>query len=126
VLALDVDPAYEHGVLADTGVVRVDGTEVKAHELAYLAPGSGRLTLEAGDDGARLLLLGGPPFAEPIVMWWNFVGRSHDEIEAYRAEWQADVIARGSPSGRFGTIEDAPAGPLPAPVLPNVRLRPRD
>jgi quercetin 2,3-dioxygenase len=124
VLELDVDAAYEHGVLADTGVVRVDGAEVKAHELAYLVPGSGRLTLEAGDDGARLLLLGGPPFGEPIVMWWNFVGRSHEEVVAFRDAWQAQ-LADGYDDGRFGIPVGNELPAIPAPPLPNARLKER-
>jgi len=123
-LELDVDAAYEHGVLADTGVVRADGAEVKAHELAYLAPGSGRLTLEAGDDGARLLLLGGPPFGEPIVMWWNFVGRTHEEVVAFRDAWQAQLAA-GYDDGRFGIPVGNDLPPIPAPPLPNARLKER-
>jgi redox-sensitive bicupin YhaK (pirin superfamily) len=123
-LELDVDTAYEHGVLADTGVVRVDRAEVKAHELAYLAPGSGGLTLEAGDDGARLLLLGGPPFGEPIVMWWNFVGRSHDEVVAFRDAWQAQLAA-GYDDGRFGIPVGNRLPAIPAPPLPNARLKER-
>ena len=39
----------------------------------------------------RALLLGGPPFGESIVMWWNFVGRTHEEVAAFREEWQAQV-----------------------------------
>ncbi|GAB3252952.1 pirin family protein [Nocardioides dilutus] len=123
-LEVDVDTSYEHGVLADTGVVRADGAEVKAHELAYLAPGSARLTLEAGDDGARLLLLGGPPFGEPIVMWWNFVGRTHEEVVAHRDAWQAQLAA-GYADGRFGIPVGNEMPPIPAPPLPNARLKER-
>jgi redox-sensitive bicupin YhaK (pirin superfamily) len=123
-LGLDVDAAYEHGVLTDTGVVRADGAEVKEHELAYLAPGSGRLTLEAGDDGARLLLLGGPPFGEPIVMWWNFVGRTHEDVVAYRDAWQSQLAA-GYDDGRFGIPVGNQLPPIPAPPLPNARLKER-
>jgi redox-sensitive bicupin YhaK (pirin superfamily) len=123
-LELDVDATYEHGVLADTGVVRAAGAEVKEHELAYLAPGSGRLTLEAGDDGARLLLLGGPPFSEPIVMWWNFVGRTHEEVVGYRDAWQTQLAA-GYDDGRFGIPVGNELPPIPAPPLPNARLKER-
>jgi hypothetical protein len=68
-------------------------------------------------------------------MWWNFIGRSHDEIAAYRQEWQeqitagagtGDVVADGREvaEGRFGTVDlDLP--PIPAPVLPHVRLKER-
>jgi hypothetical protein len=60
------------------------------------------------------------------VMWWNFVGRSHDEVVAFRQQWQAEVIAGADPAGRFGTVDGYPGPALPAPELPNVRLRPRD
>ena len=50
-LDLDVDPAHEHGVLVDTGVVSVQGTEVKEHALGYVAPGTGSLRLEAHGPG---------------------------------------------------------------------------
>ncbi|HOA28197.1 MAG TPA: hypothetical protein PKG51_11860, partial [Arachnia sp.] len=55
-----------------------------------------------------------------IVMWWNFVGRSHDEILAYRQGWEAGTIRFGSVKGYAG-----PVARIPAPPLPAVRLRPR-
>ncbi len=61
-LTLDVDPAFEHGVLVDTGVLGVAGQETKQNELTYLPPGSAALTLTAYDAPVRLLLLGGEPF----------------------------------------------------------------
>jgi hypothetical protein len=66
------------------------------------------------------MLLGGEPFEEPLVMWWNFVGRSHDEIVELRQQWQAE-------SDRFGRVEGYDGFPkhLPAPPLPNARIRPR-
>jgi redox-sensitive bicupin YhaK (pirin superfamily) len=128
--SLDVDPAFEHGVLVDTGGVHVGGegvtpAGVAAAELAYLAPGPARLDLtNDADVPARLVLLGGTPFGEQIVMWWNFVGRTHDEIVAFRADWEDD------PEGRFGHVtgyvgRDGGTARLHAPVLPNARLRPR-
>jgi redox-sensitive bicupin YhaK (pirin superfamily) len=121
---LDVDPAFEHGVLVDAGELRVEDATVPPSHLAYLAPG--RETIElAADTDARLLLLGGEPFPDHIVMWWNFIGRDHDEIVAFRDQWQADVIHGGNPHGRFGTV-DGGLTPLPAPELPNVRLKPRE
>lgn len=38
--------------------------------------------------GSRLLLIGGEPFGEDVLMWWNFVGRSHQEIADARADWE--------------------------------------
>ena len=119
-----VDPAFEHGVLLDTGSVTVDGATVPVSHLAYLAPGSATIRLESGPDATRLILLGGEPLGEQIIMWWNFIARSHEEIVEFRDEWQREVIGHGSSVGRFGhTDYDGPA--LPAPELPTVRLKPR-
>ena len=59
-------------------------------------------------------------------MWWNFVGRSHDEVVAFREQWQAEVIDGASSRGRFGALDGYDGSALPAPALPNVRLRPRE
>jgi quercetin 2,3-dioxygenase len=129
-LTLDVDPGFEHGVLVDTGAVRVGAArtapaDVAAAELAYVAPGPTGLELTNPTDApTRVLLLGGTPFGEQIVMWWNFVGRTHDEIVAFRAAWEDD------PEGRYGHVEgyvgqDGGTARLHAPALPNARIRPR-
>jgi len=118
---LDVDPTFEHGVLVDVGPVVLDGTELARAELGYVAPGPRRLRLSnTSDERARVVLLGGEPFEEQIVMWWNFVGRSHDEIVAFREAWQ-------SGSDRFGGVEGYAGKPqrLPAPPIPNARIKPR-
>jgi hypothetical protein len=68
------------------------------------------------------------PLDEDILMWWNFIGRSHDEIVEYRRQWQAEVVAfgAGGPATTvFGRVEGYPGKPLPAPEMPGVRLRPR-
>jgi redox-sensitive bicupin YhaK (pirin superfamily) len=127
-----LDPSFEHGVLVDHGSISVGHTPVAAGQLAYVAPGEDRIELVVeGDQPARILLLGGVPLGESIVMWWNFVGRSHDEIVAFRTAWQGEIgaSARLDPVGpdgaRFGLPVDDPAAPLAAPELPNVRIRPR-
>lgn len=118
VVELPVHVDFEHGVLLDTGDVSVEGVTVPLHHLAYVSAGLPVLRLVAGPEGARVVLIGGVPFGERIVMWWNFIGRSHEEVVAFREEWEAA-------SERFGSIpDDLPR--LPAPALPNVRLRPRD
>ena len=123
-LDLAVDPTFEHGVLVDRGVLSVGGREVAPAELAYVAPGGGTLALVASEE-SRVVLLGGPPFGESIVMWWNFVGRTHEEVVASREQWQAQIAADGSVAldGRFGVVSEM--APIPAPTLPNARLRPR-
>ncbi|UFN43609.1 pirin family protein [Nocardioides okcheonensis] len=121
-LEVEVDEAFEHGVLLDVGVIEVEGAEVKPSDLAYVPHGRRTLTVTAHEE-ARLLLLGGPPFGEAIVMWWNFIGRSHDEVAGHRRAWMEQVEG-GLTDGRFGLV-DTDLEPIPAPVLPNVRLKER-
>jgi redox-sensitive bicupin YhaK (pirin superfamily) len=123
-----VDPAHETGVLVDTGSVRVEGLSATRSQLVALSPGRRTLVVEAGEDGARVLVLAGEPFPDPMTMWWNFVGRDHDDIVAARADWQAQVEqqrATGGADGRFGRHPDVWEDVLPAPELPTVRLKPR-
>lgn len=119
-VALPVDPVFEHGLLVDTGAVDLQGTPLRPGDLGCLDPGCDTLVLDAGPDGARLVLLGGPPFEEEILMWWNFVARTHEEIVAAREEWEAE-------SDRFGVVEGYTGSTqrLPAPAVPQVTLRPR-
>ncbi|MFV8265131.1 pirin family protein [Mycolicibacterium peregrinum] len=120
-LTLDVDPAFEHGVLLDQGAIEVCGTTLAVADLGYQAPGRAQLHLaNRGIGPIRAILLGGPPFTEELVMWWNFVGRSHDDIATYRELWQANDARFGDVQGYVGNIAR-----LPAPPLPNGRLKPR-
>ncbi|MDT0304296.1 pirin family protein [Streptomonospora wellingtoniae] len=135
-LELEVDPAFEHGVLVDTGALSVAGTAAASGQLAYRPPGDDTLSLHASDRGAaRVLLLGGRPLDERIVMWWNFVGRTHEEIVAFREQWQSERADDGAASdgsgrpgrpGRFGPFPEQWETTLAAPELPNARLRPRE
>lgn len=130
-VTLDVRPDFEHAVLAETGVVAVNTADVEHRCLAYVPPGSDALTLTTGADRARLILLGGRPLDERIVMWWNFVGRSHEEIVEFRRRYQAELgfePADPADAGKpplFGQYPPDQPPPLPAPVLPTTRLRPR-
>lgn len=120
-LDIDVEPAFEHGVLCDSGAVHVDGVPVAIADLAYLRPGRSQLHLSnVGERPARLLLLGGAPFDEELVMWWNFVGRSHEDIVNYRRLWEEGDDRFGAVHGYRGALAR-----LPAPPLPTTRLRPR-
>ena len=80
----------------------------------------GGVTVTAGADGARVLVLGGEPFGEEVVMWWNFIGRSHDDVVAAREAWEAGPERFGTVPGYVGPVDR-----IPAPALPGVRLRPR-
>ncbi|KUF14727.1 pirin [Streptomyces silvensis] len=113
-----VDTAFEHGLLVDQGRIRLAGTLLDRTELGYLGPGRTALTLtNETDTPARVILLGGTPFDEEIVMWWNFIGRTQEEIEQARSDWMT--------GSRFGEVKGYDGGPLPAPTLPTVPLKPR-
>jgi quercetin 2,3-dioxygenase len=113
---LPLKPDFEYAVLALDGAPRVDGVALTPGPLLYLGDGSRSVRMRAGSP-ARVLLLGGEPFAERLVMWWNFVARDHDEIVEARAAW-----ADGS---RFGEVHGYDGDPIPAPPMPITRLVPR-
>ncbi|KUN01084.1 pirin [Streptomyces yokosukanensis] len=118
-LTLAVDPGFEHGLLVDQGRVRLADAPLAPAELGYVPPGVDTLTVtNESDDVARTVLLGGTPFDEEIVMWWNFIGRSHEDIAKARDDWQ-------NASDRFGAVEGYPGERLPAPALPNAVITPR-
>jgi quercetin 2,3-dioxygenase len=114
---LPLRPEWEYAVLALAGEPEVDGTALAPGPLLYLGLGRTELSLRAARE-ARLMLIGGAPFEEHLVMWWNFVGRDHEEIVAAREQWMA-----GDP--RFGPVPGYPGPALPAPPMPSTRLRAR-
>ncbi|MFB7917098.1 pirin family protein [Streptomyces sp. NPDC056061] len=113
---LPLEPDFEYAVLAMSGRAEVDGVPVLPGSMLYLGCGRSALPLRADTD-AGLMLLGGEPFEEEIVMWWNFIGRSHEEIEEARKSWM-----EGS---RFGEVHGYDGARLSAPELPPVSLKPR-
>lgn len=116
-IRLPLRSEWEYAALALAGATEVDGVTLAPGPLLYLGTGRADVPLRA-DRPARLLVIGGAPFEEHIVMWWNFVGRDHDDIVTAREEWmRADA--------RFGTVRGYPGKRLPAPPLPTVRLKPR-
>ena len=112
-----VDPAHEHALLT----LDTDGPGAGPPALRYLPPGASSLRLRHAD-GARQLLLGGTPSTDDLVMFWNFIGRTHDDVERARADWEApDARAE-----RFGAVPGWTAEQrIPSPPLPPVRLTPR-
>ncbi len=119
-VTLPLDPAWEHalvGVVGDVSVhagVAAEATALDDAHLLYL--GIHRSSVDVSSTGgATLFLLGGEPFEDDIVMWWNFVGRTHEEIVEAREAWE-------SRDARFGRVVDHGDERIPAPPLPAVRL----
>ncbi|MDT5094656.1 MAG: quercetin 2,3-dioxygenase [Mycobacterium sp.] len=120
-VTLTVNPKFEHGVLLDQGAVSVRDSPLEAGDLACQAAGSTELRISNTEaQPARVLVLGGTPFTAEILMWWNFVARSHEEIVSYRGLWESE-------DSRFGAVLGYDGFParLSAPPLPTTRLKPR-
>lgn len=115
---LPVRAEFEHAVLVPRGSVTIDGVEIGRGPLASLGSDRSALEITAGESGATVLLIGGEPLAEDLIMWWNFVGRTHDEIVEARDAWEAH-------SARFGEVAGHDGARIPAPPLPGIRLTPR-
>ncbi|HEU5486447.1 MAG TPA: pirin family protein [Microlunatus sp.] len=116
---LGVARGHEHGVFVVAGELTVgEATTAQVDQLVYLGNGRESITVHAGPGGARMLLLGGEPFAEEIVMWWNFIGRSHDEVAGFRTAWERR-------DDRFPAVVDRTERVMEAPTMPTVPLKPR-
>jgi redox-sensitive bicupin YhaK (pirin superfamily) len=110
VTTLPLQPAHEYALVVLAGAVEIGGTTIEPGVLAYLGDARDELAI-GGGDGAVAMLLGGPPFPEELLMSWNFVARTRDEVEAATRSWNDD-------DGRFGTV----ASPLPRIAAPVPRL----
>ena len=111
-MPLPLRPDYEYAIVVLEGAVGIGDHVVTPGNLAYLGEYRHELALTA-HAATRLILLGGVPFESPILMWWNFVGRTREEIDAATESWQRD-------DGRFGIVnsplERIPAAPTPWPM----------
>jgi len=113
-LAVPLTAAFEHAALVLSGTARVAGEVLAPGTLLYFGPGREDLTLWT-EGAARILLIGGTPFGEEILVWWNFVARTREEIAEATRDWNA---------GRFGAVHGSPAPPLVAPDVAGLNLRP--
>jgi redox-sensitive bicupin YhaK (pirin superfamily) len=114
---LELSDSYEYGVFVVAGTVMVGTTAVGVDQLLYL--GSLRTSITISSPyGGRVIMLGGLPFPEEIVMWWNFIGRSHGEIVAFRDAWERR-------DQRFPAVVDRTEKVMEAPPMPTVQLKPR-
>lgn len=107
-LRLPLEPSWEHAVIVIEGLLQLDGKPLAPKALHYL--GTHRDGLELTGEGAtRAVLIGGAPFGESIVIWWNFVARTAEEIRTARDDWQA--------GDRFGIVKAYHGARIEAPEL---------
>jgi quercetin 2,3-dioxygenase len=114
---LSVDRGFEYGIFVVAGSVIAESTTVDVDQLLYLGDSRPSLHLRS-PYGGRVIMLGGQPFSEDIVMWWNFIGRSHQEIVEFRSAWEKRDV-------RFRPIVNRSEKAMEAPPMPTVQLRPR-
>lgn len=112
---VELNPEFEYGVLVVSGNASVNGQDIPVGSLHYMPAGNDILSLSGH---GQVIFLGGEPFAEAIVMWWNFIGRSHEEIIEMKSAWEKRTDG-------FNEFTDRIGGFIPAPDLPNVRLTAR-
>jgi hypothetical protein len=118
---LPLEPDFEHALLGASGGTDVEGATLAHGAMVYL--GTGRRTVRIRTEApAKLLLLGGEPFEERLVMWWNFIGRSGEEIVEYAERWNAEDARFGAVEGYEGDRQFAPALP-PVPLKARGRVR---
>jgi len=112
--AVPLNPDFEHVIFVAEGRAEVNDVSLEPGHLLYLPAGRSQSQVSAAE-GTTLFLLGGVPLAEKLLMWWNFVARTAQEIATARAAWQA---------GEFGPVGGYRGDPLQAPPLDPARLRP--
>jgi len=106
-IALPLNSTFEHALFLLSGDATLENRHLEGDTLHYVPPGCSELQLRGSD--ARLLLIGGEPFADPIVMWWNFVARTRDEIAEARKDWAAHQ--------RFGEVTNYRGPRIEAPEI---------
>lgn len=107
-LELPLQSHFEHAVLVLDGDCSIAGEPLQPRMLYYLGTHRANVTLESRS-GGRLMLIGGPPFPERILMWWNFVARTPEEITQFRDDWEQ--------RRRFGDVPSYQGDRLTAPAL---------
>jgi redox-sensitive bicupin YhaK (pirin superfamily) len=107
-VVLPVRRDFEHALVVLEGALTIGDTTLTPGHLGYLGRGRDEIALRA-ELRSRALLLGGVPFPEPILMFWNFVARDRTEMEAAWRDWNDDT-------GRFGRVASSlPRIPSPSP-----------
>jgi len=113
-LALPVQNSFEHAALVLEGEAEVAGETLTPGTLLYIGTGRDSIDLTCAK-AARLIVIGGTPFGEEILLWWNFVARRPEEIQQATREWNAGQ--------RFGRVHGSPSAPLVAPDPTGLGLR---
>jgi redox-sensitive bicupin YhaK (pirin superfamily) len=105
------DDHEDRGVYIVEGEVLVAGQSFPFGQMMVFRPGD-RLALRAGEQGARIMILGGEALRGPRYIWWNFVASSRERIEQAKADWRAGKWE----DGRFALPPDDRDEFIPLPA----------
>lgn len=111
---IELNPAFENAVLCLDGAMTVEGETIEPGTLLYLGFGRHSISIQC-DAASQLLLIGGEPFKETILMWWNFVARSPEEMIRATEDWNAQK--------HFPEVKNSPLKRLIAPDPSGLHLR---
>jgi redox-sensitive bicupin YhaK (pirin superfamily) len=88
------DNHEDRGIYIVEGSISIAGQDFEAPQMMVFRPGD-RITVSAGERGARLMILGGATLPGPRYIWWNFVASSQERIEEAKAEWRSGNWGQG-------------------------------
>ena len=114
-ISVPLNPSFEHAALVLSGAASIEDQDLTPDTLLYLGSARERLAIRC-EAAARIMLVGGVPFGEDILLWWNFVARDAQEMEQAARDWNTGQ--------RFGAVHGSPSPPLSAPEVTGLRLRP--
>ena len=114
-ISVPLTASFEHAALVLSGAVSIDGAGLTPETLLYLGSARERVALSC-EAAARIMLVGGAPFGEDILVWWNFVARHAQEVEQAARDWNTGQ--------RFGSVHGSPSPRLTAPRVTGLHLRP--
>ena len=114
-ISVPLSASFEHAALVLSGAASIADQELTPDTLLYLGSARERLAIRC-EAAARIMLVGGVPFGEDILLWWNFVARDAQEMEQAARDWNTGQ--------RFGAVHGSPSPPLSAPEVTGLHLRP--
>lgn len=88
------DGHEDRGLYVTAGSILIAGQAFETGQMMVFRPGD-PITVAAGDEGARLMLLGGETLNGPRYISWNFVASSRERLEAAKEDWIRGDFAHG-------------------------------
>ena len=105
------DDHEDRGLYIVEGSVNIAGQAFASGRMMVFRPGD-KITVAAGPDGARLMILGGETFPGPRYIWWNFVSSSKERLEDAKQQWRRAEWGKGL--FRLPTDDQVEFIPLPS------------